>query len=155
MRAGRGMGRKITEVGPSASHPLPQTVGGECRDWEDPRTQREGPPAQHELGSDVQLPAPRLPCSLWGSMLVLAGNREVFWGARGFLGWEEGRWGWCAWAQPPRLQPGLSPEQRGLARDGEGAWVWFSPVSRLALLSSRLGLWGSPWGRSWDQDTAW
>lgn len=74
--------------------------------------------------------------------MVLAGNREVFWGVRGFLGWEEGRWGWCAWAQPPRLRPGLSPEQRGLARAGEGARVRFSPVSRLALLSSRLGLWG-------------
>lgn len=32
--------------------------------------------------------------------------------------------------------------------------MWFSPVLRLALLSSRMGLWGSPWGRSWDQGTA-
>lgn len=154
------VGRKITEVGPSASHPLPQTAGGyctlgECRDWEDLGTQREGPLVQRELGSDVQLPARGSPCSLRGPTLVLAGNREVFWGVRGFLGWEEGRWGWCAWAQPPRLRPGLSPEQRGLARAGEGARVRFSPVSRLALLSSRLGLWGSPWGRSWDQDTVW
>ena len=35
-----------------------------------------------------------------------------------------------------------------------GAWVQFSPVLRSALLSSRMGLWGSPWGRSWDQGTA-
>lgn len=118
MRVGGSLSRKITEVGPSASHPLSQTEGGyctlgECLDWEDPGTQREGPPVQHDTGwqswdqmsgfSPCSMRSLKLslPCSLWGPMLLLAGNREVFWKVKGFLGWGEGRWGWCTWAQPP------------------------------------------------------
>ena len=119
-------GRKVTEVGPSASHPLPQAAGGcctsgECLDWEDPGTWREGPPVQRDPGwwswdqmssfspcSTLSLKL-SLPCSLQGPMFLLAGNREVFWEAKGFLG--RGREVGVVCLGPASLGPGqgLSP----------------------------------------------
>ena len=50
-----------------------------------------------------------LPCSLRGPMLLLAGNREVFWEAKGFLGRVRLVGVVCLGPASLGLGPGLSP----------------------------------------------